>query len=223
MESSLQNLRVGAALQLQVAGDANARRYTVKVVGYVPGVSLLVTTPEIDGKVQIIRDGQMFNARVLQGESAMAFSSRVLSSCATPFPYLHLSYPREVETIVVRNAQRTMANIPVLARNTKDPDESGYQHDAVLEDLSTTGARLTSRRPLGSTGDNLYLIFDIQVAGGKDMLGIFAEIRSCKPNEEGDDIEFFHGLRFRSLIRIQKLLIHSWVMERLVDHHSTTD
>jgi len=120
------------------------------------------------------------------------------------------------KAIVVRNAKRAVGNISVLARNTKDSEEPKNKHEAFFVDLSTTGGRLSAKRSLGTIGEKLYLTFNLEVAGNRDMLGVVAEVRSCKPNSEENGVVFHHGLLFRSLSRIQQLLLHSWVLEHLL-------
>ena len=56
----------------------NAPRFSVRLIGSLPGASLVVTTPTLDGKVQIVREGQRFNVRVLKGERVLGFVAQIL-------------------------------------------------------------------------------------------------------------------------------------------------
>ena len=49
-------LGVGDVLQVQFVGQEQ-RKYAAKVIGYLPNASLVITTPRIDGKVMLMREG----------------------------------------------------------------------------------------------------------------------------------------------------------------------
>lgn len=104
------NLTLGSVLQMQATVPENAPRYSVRLIGAMPGGSLVVTTPSLAGKVQIVREGQRFTIRALKGERVMGFVAQVLSASLKPYPHLHLEYPCDVEQIVVRNASRVSAS-----------------------------------------------------------------------------------------------------------------
>ncbi len=64
-------LQVGDMVQLQRVSPEHDDRFNVRVIGYLTGQSLLVTAPTINGKVQIIRDGQGFVVRMLHGSDVL--------------------------------------------------------------------------------------------------------------------------------------------------------
>ena len=78
-------------------------REVVRVIGYVPGSSLIVTMPTNKGKVKIVREGQAYKARMLLGDSVVGFEAKVLFVSLKPYPHMHLQYPKEFAQIIVRN------------------------------------------------------------------------------------------------------------------------
>jgi c-di-GMP-binding flagellar brake protein YcgR len=203
-------MQVGDKLQLQKTPADRPERYVVQLVGYMPGQSLIVSTPRVNGKVAIIRPDQRFTVRVLQGSSVFGFVSSVLQTYSAPFPHLHLSYPREMESIVVRNALRAVTDIPAMIRNTKQPDSKEHYRGVKVIDLSHSGARLVSRGPLGQENDMLTLMFSVEVCGLAENLGLIGQIRSLgKRNLEGDPLHFWTGLQFHSVNRFQKVVLQA--------------
>lgn len=69
---------VGARFTLERIGH-DEQRYTTRLFGYIPGVSLLVETPLADGGVVMFREGESCIARAFSGTDAFAFSAIVLS------------------------------------------------------------------------------------------------------------------------------------------------
>jgi len=192
------NLQVGTTVQLQLDVPEETPRHMVRVIGYVPGGSLVISTPTVNGKVQIVREGQAFKVRVLRGDSVVGFSSKVLVSTLKPYPHLHLSYPKDIEQIVVRNSARVSTRLPCTVRNTK------------------SGAKLASRRSLGEASDMLQVNFRLQVTSQIEELSMVSDLKNCvermETDENGKYLNHLSGVQFRAVNRFQQLLLHAWVM-----------
>lgn len=222
-EDSL-NLRVGTTVQLQLDSPDETPRHMVRVIGYVPGGSLIVTTPTVGGKVQIVREGQKFNVRMLRGDSVVGFASQVLVSGVKPYPHLHLAYPKALEQIVVRNSARVNTRIECTFRNTKQPDAPENFHRAEIIDLSETGAKIASKIPMGETSDMLQLNFKLSVLGQKETLSLVADLKNSmerlENNEQGKRLVHVGGVQFRAVNRFQQVLLHAWVMGQVANARS---
>jgi c-di-GMP-binding flagellar brake protein YcgR len=201
-------------VQLQRISPEHDDRFNVRVIGYLTGQSLLVTAPTVNGKVQIIRDGQRFVVRMLHGGDVQGFISTVIHSAAKPYPYLHLSYPSEIESIVVRNAERIDTNLRALARNTADPDSDMHWHPVRIKDLSITGARLESIDSLGQVDEKLELKFSIEVCDEAERMRLVVTIRGSNPpdNPAEASARFSTGIQFHLESRYQKLLFNNYVL-----------
>ncbi|HFE32290.1 MAG TPA: flagellar brake protein, partial [Gammaproteobacteria bacterium] len=109
-------LDIGDILQLQFLGEDSETRYYVKVIGYLEERSLLVTAPQSNGKLLRVRDGQPLAARMMAGTDLVGFTVSVLRSCAVPYPYLHLCYPKDLQSVTVRKSLRVVLDMSATVR-----------------------------------------------------------------------------------------------------------
>ncbi|MDP1924970.1 MAG: flagellar brake protein, partial [Thiobacillus sp.] len=87
-------LAIGDAIQLQFQSDVEPSRSFVTLIGYLEGQSVVVTTPIINGSMMLVREGQDFVVRLFSGKSAYAFTTSAKRVTNTPYPHLHLAYPK---------------------------------------------------------------------------------------------------------------------------------
>ncbi len=216
MADEVLRLSVGDTLQLQPID--NPVRYTVRVIGYLPGQSLVVTTPRKDGNVLLIREGQTFAARMLVKDRVCGFTTSVLKVNARPYPYLHLSYPEAMESVVVRKAPRARTYAIASARNrASDTYLAGR-----LVDMSVTGARLSCSSKLGELGEEVELVVQVQVGELEESLLLTAVIRNEQREALADDTSvlnpYQYGLEFRSVTDRDALALYAYVYSRLAAH-----
>lgn len=214
MQDTVRHLQIGDVLQLQWAPPSeNTERYAATLIGFMPGQSLVITTPRRQGKPLIVRDGQSFTVRMLQGSNIFGFVSQVLSVSSKPYPHLHLSYPADVESAVVRNAPRVSTEIDAVVVWPQSGSESGQQRSVTITDISSTGARIIDQRKLGEVGSLIQVIYSLSVCSGEDVLKLMSVIRNIRETEAKDGKKrFIHGLEFRGLNRFQQLVLCSYVL-----------
>ncbi|MES9856753.1 MAG: flagellar brake protein [Sedimenticola sp.] len=213
------NLHVGSILQLQRISADSEDRYSAVLIGYLPGNSVLVTSPIVDGKVLFLKEGHRFAVRLLKGSHIYGFVSTVIMTAVKPYPHLHLSYPNEIESIAVRNAQRVDTNISGFVHNSRDQDTDENWQPVLLKDLSMTGARLESVDPLGKPNEKIDIGFHMNVCGAEESLELKAVV--CSRNLKGapddpEDSRYSTGVRFVDLDRAQEIMLSSFVLEREV-------
>ncbi|MET0065554.1 MAG: flagellar brake protein [Candidatus Thiodiazotropha sp.] len=214
MSDSVKYLQIGDVLQLQFAPPSeNQDRFSATLVGFLPGQSLVITTPRKSGNPIIVRDGQSFTVRMLQGSNIFGFVSRVLHASSKPYPHLHLSYPGEVESAVVRNAPRVPTELRATIIRPAGAGGEETQYPVIISDISSTGARVIDRQKLGEVGSVLQISQTLAVCGGEDILKVLAVIRNIRevPDAEGK-LRYFHGVEFRGLNRFQQLILCSYVL-----------
>jgi c-di-GMP-binding flagellar brake protein YcgR len=163
---------VGEVFYLQA--DNAAARYTVRLIGFVKNKTILVTAPLVDGKAALIREGQHFIVRAFPGKKAYAFSTALQKNVYSPYPYLHLDYPKEVRSTTIRQAARASVKI-IAAVSVGSPEQSAA---ATLGDLSIGGASGTIKRQLGHKGDAAIIKFRVNAAGADEYLSLKAILRS---------------------------------------------
>ncbi len=216
MAEKILNLHVGNTLQLQRVSPEFTDRYTVTLIGYFEGRGLIVTTPLVHEKVQFIKEGMRFAVRILHGSKVMGFISVVTHSATKPYPHLHLSYPEDIESLAVRNAERINTNLPAMVRNTQDADDEDSWQPALVKDLSMTGARLESLEPLGKRGDRLVLKFEVDVCGEKEQITVLTDIcnRSLVSHlGDPDDSRYCCGISFQQVNRFQEVMLNNCVLK----------
>lgn len=201
---------VGETLYMQSV-ENQAVRYTVRLIGYVKGKSVLVTAPTLDGKFEFVRDGAAFVVRAFSGKKAFAFIANALKSVHVPYAYLHLSYPREMRCTVVRKGIRAQVKI-IAAVAFESPERSAA---ATLTDLSTGGASGILREQVGRKGEECAVKFKLHVADVDEFLSLKAVVRSVAPAESGEG--FRYGFEFVEVGTRERLILTAYVHKTLVE------
>lgn len=207
-------LKIGDALQLQFQSDTDKTRCIVTLIGYLTDESVIVTTPMMDEKVMMVREGQIFVIRLFSGKNAYAFTSTANKVSHTPYPHIHLSYPKEVRVLVVRSSTRAQANIICHAS-----DENGKGFAGVARDISVGGALIAVREQIGQVGDKLFLALRVHINEIEHMLDLNCIIRSVnvadtKPNETA---LYLHGLSFEKPGSQDILVLTALLYQNLVN------
>lgn len=210
-------LQVGDAVQVQLfSAEPNEARYIVRVLGFQAGASLLIHTPRVKGNPLLLREGQPMTVRLLTGNTVYGFESRILRVCLSPFPYLHVAYPREFQSTVVRKAQRARTNIIASVENADRPSENREPYSTVIVDLSTAGAMLSAPTVMGEVGDSVMINAKIFVGGLERYLSIAAAIRGVR-ERAGEDgaVRQYHGVEFQMVEPEDQLVLHGYVYEQI--------
>lgn len=222
MEHNDLKIQVGELLQLQHRDGADSRRLHVKLIGYLPGVSLLVTTPTVADKVMIIREGLPFVVRVMVGNRIVGFTTTVMRSCSRPFPYLHLSYPEEMEQITVRKAQRVRVKLFASLKNSNPDFQPEKPQSGTIVDLSTSGALMVAAEQLGDLDDQVSISCAIKVADIEKLVSLPAIIRNVHVDrsEEHGEHSYYHGLELKLTEQQDTVALHGFVYEQIVKAQS---
>jgi c-di-GMP-binding flagellar brake protein YcgR len=209
-------LDVGDVMHLQAVSEEQGLRYAVKVIGYLPGESLLVTAPRTRAGVVLTREGQPFHVRVLVDSRVYGFTTHVLKSNGRPYPYLHLSYPRELQSVVVRKAPRAVADVIVSIRQTSRDEPA----TARLLDISTTGARLSAPTPIGQMNDEIDIAVRLTIGDLEEYLRLPSCIRRVQvdaPEGKPDAPLHLYGVEFQPLPQPVRLALYAYVYSRLAE------
>ena len=220
MDSSSLQLHVGDHIQLQFVGDEHERRHTCQVIGYLPQESLITTIPIIKGKIMLVREGQMLIVRLLSGNHVFAFTTKILSQNLKPYPYMHLGYPEELESIVVRKSLRTQSELIVsVFKAESDWSDLGQALPGVFENISTSGALLKTQKQIGNVDDQIYLSTRISVAGIKEHVHTSAIIRNhhVDATSENQSVYHYYGVEFSEVKKESIIALHGYVYEQLLN------
>ena len=210
IEDKLQ-LPMGTPLQLQQEGVENPIRYNVKLLGYYPGKGMIVTNTEHNGKTVLLTVDTKLVVRSVQGVTCQAFRVKVVQVSMKPYPHLHLSWPDDVEVTTVRDARRIETKQPSLVRNSRSPD--GKFYEAMIVDLSASGAKIATRVPIGRIDEMVELKMQLEVAEQDESLNLVAVIKSSDFKASSKLPLHYYGLSFKGINRFQKLVLHGYVVE----------
>jgi c-di-GMP-binding flagellar brake protein YcgR len=202
-------LAPGDMVQLQTMHTTHTDRYQVKMLGFHAPVSIMVTSPTVQGKLVFIKEGQQFLVRGFVGKNAVAYKTRVLKSNLSPFPYLHLAYPESVQSMRIRGSAR----VPVeLVTSVVAPRGKGA---AKIVDLSWGGARMVSPQPVADKDDDVTLSFRINPSGLDVYLTIKAKVRAVN-KDEGNNGQVATGVEFVELNEQDRLYLTNMVYQNLL-------
>ena len=216
-------LQIGDRVQIETQSDGKRTRHFTSLIGYVKGESVLVQTPIIQNLPLSIREAEPVLVRAFSGRSAFAFETTVAKVSRSPFPYLHLSFPGEVRTVVIRGALRVRADLAGTAINlARNP--GGVPQLCTIADLSVSGAQLDSPSAIGSAGERLQIFFKFTLApaGYEVKLSPEAVVQSCrKMSDEKTGADLFrHGLHFESVRTTESLLVQSFIQQVMLNDRS---
>ncbi len=216
-------LRVGDRLQLQPPPTVSLERHVVKLIGWVDGVSVLVTTPMANGLRVPLRENDTIVARIFAGQKAFGFSSAVERVCKIPFDYLHLSFPEAVQGSAIRKSPRVRTRI-IASVADRDAGDGAERQSGVIVNLSADGALLKTRQPLGDKGKRLALSFRVSLHKVDAYLTVDAVVRSAFEDEEpsrDDAAVFNHGLQFEDLAPNDTVILQSLIYHQMIEHPHT--
>jgi len=206
---------IGDTLQLQFSPGSADDRYYVKLIGFLENKSILVTTPRMDGTTLKIPAEQRFIVRMISGNSAQGFSATAIHSTTLPYPHLHLTYPKNLESITVRKAERVNCKLIVTIQNEEAECSLEDGQSASMQDISTAGAQLFSKKTIGEKGDTITIKSKVTVADIEQYLTISGIIRRVVEPEKDDD-KFEYGIEFILIEDKDKLLLHGFVYEQMI-------
>jgi len=215
-------LPIGSRLQLQTSTEQNPERHMAKYLGHIKGVSLLVTTPVVDEKVLFIREGQTFIVRAFTGKTAFGFTSSVIRVCNAPTPYLHLSYPKQLQGVEIRSVKRLPVNMIATVQKIEEAvaEEEAPSLPCLIINVSPSGALIAAAQPLGKINDTLLIAFRIKIGpidGYIETQGIIRSITPVDDNSSENKYNMHHGMQFKELQQTDILLLHSLAYQKLVD------
>ena len=196
-------LRVGASLYMRCQESGVAPiRHQVEYIGAIKGKSLLVTLPLMNGKGILMPSGMEYVFHAVEGMYVYAFTSRVLRPRNSPAPYAHFAYPTHIDARQVRKSYRVKMRLPVAAVCR------GERRDALLLDLSMTGALLAAPAGTWGEGEALSLILPVVLEEANNQLTLPATVRNCVEKHGG---QTHYGLEFDELPKNDALLLHYYI------------
>lgn len=214
----------GYPLQLQATSLAGQpERFSCRLIGCLPGRSILLSVPKQAGKLVKFRAGQKIVVRLMIGNGIGIFAGIVESQTQDPYPILHLSYPEAVTFKGIRGATRVAVREKIEVTNMSI--ESHLKTTGFLSDMSISGARIELDEDVAVIGDTLELRAQVDIRDVKRELVLTGVIRShVDPTDNPDEGGLVsYGLEFASQPEEHRLVLYAYVFNQMaLQEHVTT-
>ena len=209
-------LSYGYPLQLQTTTLAGQpERLSCRLIGCLPGRSILLSVPKQAGKLVKFRGGQKIVVRLMIDNGIGIFAGIVESQTQDPYPIVHLSYPDTVTFKGIRGATRVAVREKIEVINKSGED--GLKATGFLSDMSISGARIELGENIAEIGDTLAIHAQVEIRDVKTELILSGVIRSrVDPSDNMDEASLVsYGVEFISQINEQRLVIYAYVFNQM--------
>lgn len=207
---------------LMMSSDASEDGTAVRLIGSYPGRALLITAPEIDGRLLFVKEGQAFHFRSFYAQAVYAFATTIQKVCFTPFPYVHLEWPAShtIERTVVRSSRRVDVKLPCAVYWTLDGKPCTY--NGTVRNLSSAGAELHIGKTLPARAEGLRIALRISAAGQNFVIECPVRIMRHEMIPGRDDATIDkYGLALQELSPESSLALHAFVYETAITRLET--
>lgn len=201
---------VGTSLQMELLSGQKNARFNVSLIGYVSGISLLVSYPESSELRSGLLDGDELAMRFMNGSAIYGFKTYITRICTDPFKYIHLKFPDKIETAKVRSAQRVRSIIPVSIKGRGN----SVLGMGEMTDVSVDGAGFNADTGISETGDELVICTSLAFGEIHEEVELKAIVRSIT-NINGSG-KSHYGIEFGRLDKNEELFLRGFVYEQIV-------
>ncbi|AEF54724.1 flagellar brake domain-containing protein [Marinomonas posidonica] len=231
MQVDLDDLDVPVGTRVQLEFISPPGRYMVKVLGNLPGVSLILSCPKMNGKNILVRDSQVVNVRLMLSTHVCAFSSKVAKSYLEPAAHLHIANPSYVEASEVRQAVRVETKLISNVEGDNSDTSIASASSAIITDLSYGGAKVISKEDFGSVNQTMKMACSVKIGPYSHLLKLDCEIRSqeiqmleqVQASMEDNEfltrmgVEYFYvyGIRFVNLSKESGIPLMAYILDTL--------
>lgn len=209
-------LTYGYPLQLQTATLAGQpERFSCRLIGCLPGRSILLSVPKQGGKLIKFRVGQKIVVRLMIDNGIGIFAGIVESQTQDPYPILHLGYPESVTFKGIRGATRVAVREKIDVTNISmdsKPKVSGF-----ISDMSISGTRIELGDDIADIGDTLELRAQVYIRDVQRELMLTGVVRSrVDPTDNlSEGVLVSYGLEFINQPDEQRLVMYAYVFSQM--------
>lgn len=203
-------IAIGDAMQLQDFSPAKQRHY-VKLIGYLNRRSVIVSHPMLNDKLMFVKEGESFLVRGFSGTKTFDFTANVIAVCLTPYAYLHLSFPAQVNTINMRAALRVRVKLVCSVEVTS----STLKLPATIEDMSVSGLRIQAKKSLGEVGDEINVSFRLPIEGVEQLFIVPAVIRNVLMDDENAAV--VHGVSISQPEGNERMALQNFIYKTMTE------
>ncbi|WP_410499040.1 flagellar brake protein [Chitinibacter sp. S2-10] len=202
-------LQPNAILHAQRLDDAQRIQVSLRLIGWLDKAGVLISNTNPDGIVLPFQIGEQLKLKTIVGKEVVAFQSRVEQICSHPFPYLHLSWPDQLEIHQLRNSFRVQSNL-IVSISTK----GRASLPAKIINLSATGAMLEGNTLELEAEQRIQITMRLRIAEGDHTLRIAATVRNCHIDPPAINTQY--GIEFDPLAVSELLFIEHYIYHCLM-------
>ena len=209
-------LTYGYPLQLQTATlGGQPERFSCRLIGCLPGRSILLSVPKQAGKLARFKVGQKIVVRLMIDNGIGIFAGIVESQTQDPYPILHLSYPESVTFKGIRGATRVAVREKIEVTNMSV--EAKHKVLGFIADMSVSGTRIELGDDIAEIGDTLELKAQVDIRDVKRELILTGVIRSrIEPTDNlSEGVLVSYGLAFINQPDEQRLVMYAYVFNQM--------
>lgn len=212
------NMQVGVRLQFMTHRRVKPVPHFSTLVGYVKDEYIIVKIPTENGAPIALTDGERVTIRVFSGVNVCSFACTVERVFTRPLNYVHLSFPTSIQGTSLRGAMRVKTEMAVQVSSTVRPDAAPI--GATMTNISVTGARVDSSRPLPSGEELINLQFTLVMPNANqetrvDTLAMIRNIANERPSPDQPEI-YSYGVQFVDLDPVHYTLLQNMTYEALL-------
>tara|TARA_R110001592_G_scaffold49482_3_gene154273 strand:+ start:1580 stop:2275 length:696 start_codon:yes stop_codon:yes gene_type:complete len=207
-------LSIGCHLTIETVGSA--RKYQVQLIGFWDKKSIVISPPLRDGREVLLDKDAVLAIRLLEGKKVCGFETKIIYRSSHPYTHYHLQFPVSVNTQQIRNSERVDIEIDVSVDSDFDI-LSDWPKQALITNLSKTGARMLSQHSFGEKSHELILMFQLFVGGMDRQLRIPCLIRNIQLNSINQNVDqgsYVLGLEFTDMNDEHRLSLSSYIYEQ---------
>lgn len=217
-------LAYGYPLQLQTTSlSGQPERFSCRLIGCLPGRSLLLSAPKLAGKLVRFRAGQKIVVRLMIDNGIGIFAGVVETQTMDPYPILHLSFPESVTFKGIRSATRVAVQerVEILSAHGDNVQST----PGFISDISINGCRIELGADIAELGDSLTLKTEVDIRGVKRLLLLKGIVRSrvdATDNvDEGALVSY--GIEFSDQSDDERLVMYAYVFSHMAQQDQTAD
>jgi len=217
VDLSLKNIVIGELLQISpLSDDTNTIKYFVKYLGGLDKKSIICTLPKVDEKVVFIKLHSGLQIQLFSGKDVYKFTTSVDAVFSTPYPHMHIKFPKAVYGKNLRRNQRVSVSIISSLINKSPGDFVNVKSAGRIIDLSLGGAMIDATKIIGSARDDLECTFKINQDGYEVILAIPCILRNItEATSENGAIIYKHGVQFKEIAIQDKTVLQSYIFQSL--------
>lgn len=201
------HLQPGDRLQLHCPTHPDRARHISRAIGFVEGLSLLVTLPSPHGVRAPFMEHEIVVVQTFSRNNAFAFKSTIQKIQRLPFDYMHLTIPTQVQGSMVRNAVRVRVQI-----NATATPPGGEPVSARIENISATGALIAVDQALPESS-TIGLNFSVNLHDVTSEVSLTAAVLNVRHFEGCAR----HGLEFSEIGAQDRMILRSLIYQQMIE------